>query len=68
LEDFPDSKLPRHFDAREKWSLCPSIHQIPNQGGCGSCYVRISFNLKNYLSANFVRKLMFNYFSRLLLQ
>lgn len=38
LEDFPDSKLPRHFDAREKWSLCPSIHQIPNQGGCGSCY------------------------------
>uniref|UniRef100_A0A915LYV4 Uncharacterized protein n=1 Tax=Meloidogyne javanica TaxID=6303 RepID=A0A915LYV4_MELJA len=36
LEDFPDSKLPRHFDAREKWSLCPSIHQIPNQGGCGS--------------------------------
>uniref|UniRef100_A0A914WPT7 Peptidase C1A papain C-terminal domain-containing protein n=1 Tax=Plectus sambesii TaxID=2011161 RepID=A0A914WPT7_9BILA len=37
LVDFNDS-LPSHFDAREKWPLCRSIRNVPNQGGCGSCY------------------------------
>ncbi|KJH46615.1 papain family cysteine protease [Dictyocaulus viviparus] len=39
LIDFPNSSLPTHFDARLKWPHCPSISRIPNQGGCGSCYV-----------------------------
>ncbi|GMT32040.1 hypothetical protein PFISCL1PPCAC_23335 [Pristionchus fissidentatus] len=30
--------LPSHFDARTKWSQCWSVHQIQNQGGCGSCW------------------------------
>lgn len=34
--------LPSSFDAREKWSRCSSIHQISNQGACGSCWVRYS--------------------------
>uniref|UniRef100_A0AC34QRC6 Peptidase C1A papain C-terminal domain-containing protein n=1 Tax=Panagrolaimus sp. JU765 TaxID=591449 RepID=A0AC34QRC6_9BILA len=38
LEEFPDDELPKMFDAREKWSNCPSLHHIPNQGGCGSCF------------------------------
>ncbi|EJW77574.1 hypothetical protein WUBG_11516 [Wuchereria bancrofti] len=38
LSDFPASELPDEFDARRKWPLCPSIHNVPNQGGCGSCY------------------------------
>uniref|UniRef100_A0A1I8EQY0 Peptidase C1A papain C-terminal domain-containing protein n=1 Tax=Wuchereria bancrofti TaxID=6293 RepID=A0A1I8EQY0_WUCBA len=39
LSDFPASELPDEFDARRKWPLCPSIHNVPNQGGCGSCYL-----------------------------
>lgn len=27
------------FDARLRWPLCWSIHQVSNQGGCGSCWV-----------------------------
>ncbi|KAK6107097.1 Papain cysteine protease family protein [Brugia pahangi] len=38
LNDFPASELPDEFDARKKWPLCSSIHNVPNQGGCGSCY------------------------------
>ncbi|KAL3077617.1 hypothetical protein niasHT_037002 [Heterodera trifolii] len=38
LESFPEAQLPRNFDARDKWPMCPSIHAVPNQGGCGSCY------------------------------
>ena len=34
--------LPTHFDAREKWPLCRSIRNVPNQGGCGACYVNVS--------------------------
>ncbi|GMT32038.1 hypothetical protein PFISCL1PPCAC_23336, partial [Pristionchus fissidentatus] len=30
--------LPSHFDARTKWSQCWSVHQLQNQGGCGSCW------------------------------
>jgi len=33
-----DIDLPKNFDAREKWPFCESIHRVPNQGGCGSCY------------------------------
>ena len=35
LKDFvaPDS-----FDARDKWSQCPTIGTIRNQGSCGSCW------------------------------
>ncbi|TKR93889.1 hypothetical protein L596_008262 [Steinernema carpocapsae] len=38
LEEFPADSLPTHFDARAKWPHCPSIANVPNQGGCGSCY------------------------------
>ncbi|GMT25144.1 hypothetical protein PFISCL1PPCAC_16441, partial [Pristionchus fissidentatus] len=30
--------IPSHFDARNKWPQCWSVHQIQNQGGCGSCW------------------------------
>ncbi|GMT33002.1 hypothetical protein PFISCL1PPCAC_24299, partial [Pristionchus fissidentatus] len=30
--------LPPSFDARQKWRNCWSVHQIQNQGGCGSCW------------------------------
>ena len=33
LEDIPDE-----FDPRQKWSTCPSIKEIRDQGGCGSCW------------------------------
>jgi hypothetical protein len=39
IDSFPSGQLPRRFDAREKWPLCSSLHHVPNQGGCGSCYV-----------------------------
>merc|ERR1719291_483978 len=29
---------PRAFDARKRWSECPSIRTIRNQGKCGSCW------------------------------
>ncbi|CAJ0944528.1 unnamed protein product, partial [Mesorhabditis belari] len=38
LQEFPVDELPESFDSREKWSNCPSISYVPNQGGCGSCY------------------------------
>ncbi|XP_045538259.1 cathepsin B-like [Papilio machaon] len=31
--------LPETFDAREKWSNCPSIRKIYNQKSCGSCWM-----------------------------
>uniref|UniRef100_A0A914VX65 Peptidase C1A papain C-terminal domain-containing protein n=1 Tax=Plectus sambesii TaxID=2011161 RepID=A0A914VX65_9BILA len=35
-----DSKqpVPVSFDARQHWPLCWTVHQVPNQGGCGSCW------------------------------
>ncbi|VDK84599.1 unnamed protein product [Litomosoides sigmodontis] len=30
--------LPQQFDARLQWPLCWSVHQVANQGGCGSCW------------------------------
>lgn len=30
--------LPESFDPREKWSNCPSISMVWDQGGCGSCW------------------------------
>ena len=39
LDEFSDDKIPKHFDAREKWPMCPSLTYVPNQGGCGSCFV-----------------------------
>jgi len=33
VEDIPDT-----FDAREKWSNCPSINQVRDQSNCGSCW------------------------------
>lgn len=35
-----NSRLPpTTFDARLEWPLCWTVHQVPNQGGCGSCWV-----------------------------
>jgi len=30
--------LPENFDSREKWSNCPTINEIRDQGSCGSCW------------------------------
>lgn len=30
--------LPDNFDSREKWSNCPSIKEVRDQGSCGSCW------------------------------
>lgn len=38
LENFNSSDVPKNFDARQKWPNCPSISNVPNQGGCGSCF------------------------------
>uniref|UniRef100_F1L6N3 Cathepsin B cysteine proteinase 6 n=1 Tax=Ascaris suum TaxID=6253 RepID=F1L6N3_ASCSU len=38
LTEFPADSLPSEFDARRKWSYCSSLHNVPNQGGCGACY------------------------------
>ncbi|CAB3410779.1 unnamed protein product [Caenorhabditis bovis] len=38
IENYKDEDLPKSFDARLKWPQCPSISNVPNQGGCGSCF------------------------------
>jgi len=30
--------LPESFDPRDKWPECPTIKEIRDQGGCGSCW------------------------------
>jgi len=30
--------IPENFDPREKWPECPTIKEIRDQGGCGSCW------------------------------
>lgn len=30
--------IPKEFDSREHWPDCPSIKEIRDQGGCGSCW------------------------------
>jgi len=30
--------LPKNFDPRENWPDCPTIKEIRDQGGCGSCW------------------------------
>ena len=34
LTDLPDS-----FDARDKWTNCPTLKEVRDQGNCGSCWV-----------------------------
>ena len=34
-----NTNLPENFDSRLEWPLCWSVHYVPNQGGCGSCWV-----------------------------
>jgi len=31
-------QLPGQFDARLRWPYCATVHSVPNQGGCGSCW------------------------------
>ncbi|XP_068141217.1 cathepsin B [Drosophila tropicalis] len=33
-----DSDIPIEFNAQEKWSMCPTIREIRDQGSCGSCW------------------------------
>merc|ERR1712226_291245 len=35
---FGGEGLPENFDPREKWPECPTIREIRDQGGCGSCW------------------------------
>lgn len=30
--------LPTEFDSRLQWPNCPTIREIRDQGGCGSCW------------------------------
>lgn len=39
--------LPENFDARAKWSHCPTIQEIRDQGACGSCWVCIYYFFSN---------------------
>ncbi|CAH2980244.1 unnamed protein product [Chilo suppressalis] len=32
------TKYPNQFDAREHWKNCPTLKDIRDQGGCGSCW------------------------------
>ncbi|XP_044736979.1 cathepsin B-like [Chrysoperla carnea] len=34
----PAKALPENFDARQQWPNCPTIHEIRDQGSCGSCW------------------------------
>ncbi|GMR54160.1 hypothetical protein PMAYCL1PPCAC_24355, partial [Pristionchus mayeri] len=45
IHSLSTSSLPTHFDARLKWAHCPSISDVPNQGGCGSCYAVASMGV-----------------------
>ncbi|XP_064095446.1 cathepsin B-like isoform X2 [Macrobrachium nipponense] len=31
-------KIPKEFDSRTAWSMCPTISEIRDQGSCGSCW------------------------------
>ncbi|CAB1435530.1 unnamed protein product [Pleuronectes platessa] len=31
-------QLPENFDPRQQWPNCPTLHQIRDQGSCGSCW------------------------------
>ncbi|XP_023332294.1 cathepsin B isoform X2 [Eurytemora carolleeae] len=31
-------EIPESFDPREKWPDCPTLREIRDQGGCGSCW------------------------------
>lgn len=33
-----ESDIPESFDSREQWPDCPTIREIRDQGGCGSCW------------------------------
>ena len=39
VENQSNVTIPGHFDAREKWSNCPSLWEIRDQGHCLSCWV-----------------------------
>ncbi|XP_033640436.1 cathepsin B-like isoform X2 [Asterias rubens] len=37
-QQFGVPHFPDEFDSRDKWSSCPSIKEIRDQGSCGSCW------------------------------
>ncbi|KAJ3606993.1 hypothetical protein NHX12_026508 [Muraenolepis orangiensis] len=38
MHSFDGLRLPPSFDPRLQWPYCPSLQQIRDQGGCGSCW------------------------------
>merc|ERR1711976_862480 len=36
--DLWGTRIPSHFDSREKWTHCPTLKEIRDQGNCGSCW------------------------------
>ena len=39
-ESFGLTALPDSFDPRTKWTNCPTLKEVRDQGNCGSCWVR----------------------------
>lgn len=39
VKQFPQAMdLPDNFDARDKWTNCPTLKEVRDQGNCGSCW------------------------------
>ena len=39
LHAVDSDSLPDSFDPRTKWTNCPTLKEVRDQGSCGSCWV-----------------------------